>query len=406
MAKKLSDQIGGFISLGLQGENYEKIINMALARGIYIWDIRRENDLLYLKVRTSGYDAFKSLANENGFKLHLLKRQGMPFWKMVMKRRLGLLGGGLIFVAALYLMSWFIWQVQVSGNNKVEENRILMSAAKHGLYPGAVKWNFSRIQVEEAMLRELSELSYIECDIQGVKVNIKVVEKILPDRHITGPCHIVAARDGVVEEVLVLEGQASVQPGAVVAKGSILISGVVFPPVPYVQQDDPDPNVQPYHVRARGRVMARTWYEGYGECSLIYEKTTYTQEKRNKLYLITPWKKVLLLGRGENTFSHYEEETQEKVWNSQIGNWGYSRLITKEQQIDVTRYSEKEAVEIAREKALQSLKQNMEPGLRISDSHFAVLSSPSDPIIRIKVSAEIIQDISQPYPIDTGEISN
>jgi similar to stage IV sporulation protein len=65
MANKFSDQMGGFISLRLKGENQEKIINMALARGIYIWDIKRRDEFVYLKVRTSGYEAFKRIAEEN-----------------------------------------------------------------------------------------------------------------------------------------------------------------------------------------------------------------------------------------------------------------------------------------------------------------------------------------------------
>ncbi|PKM76573.1 MAG: sporulation protein YqfD [Firmicutes bacterium HGW-Firmicutes-15] len=406
MANKFSDQMGGFISLSLKGENYEKVINLALARGIYIWDIKRNNNLIYLKVRTSGYEAFKSIADENNYEIKLLKRQGMPFWKTVMKRRIGLLGGALIFIAALYLMSSFVWLVQVSGNNKVDQKRILMTAAIHGIYPGAAKWNFSRIEVEEAMLRDMSELSYIQCDVRGVKVHIKVVEKILPDKEITGPCHIVAAQDGVVEEVLVLEGQANVKSGSVVAKGDILISGIVFPPVPYAMAENPVPSGEPYHVRARGKVMARTWYEGYGECSLISEKKVFTEKELNKLYLITPWKNLLLKGWGDNKFIFYEENAKEQVWHSPIGNWGLSSLSIKEQQINTTKYSEKEAVEIAREKALQSLNQKMEANLKVSDSHFVVLSSPSDSIVRIKVSVESIQDISQVHPINAGEISN
>ncbi len=407
MSKKFSDQMGGFISLRLQGENQEKIINMALARGIYIWDIKRQEDYIYLKVRTSGYEALKRIADENHYQIELLKRQGLPLWKTVLKRRLGLLGGGIICIAALYLASSFVWLVQVSGNSKIDENRILTTAAIHGIYPGAAKWNFSRIEVEEAMLRDLSELTYIECDVRGVKVHIKVVEKIRPGDEINGPCHLVAAKDGVIEEVMVLDGQANVKPGAVVAKGDILISGIVYPPIPYIMaEQNLAPASEPNYVRARGKVMARTWYEGYGECSLKTDSKVFTEKEFYKLYLVTPWKRVLLKGWGDNQFNLFAEQAKEQVWHSPVGDWGIASLTIKEQQIDIVKYSEKEAVEIAREKALQNLRQNMEASLKISDSHFAVLSSPSDSIVRIKVSVESIQDIAEPHPFNAGQISN
>jgi len=405
MANKFSDQVGGFISLRLRGNAQEKIINMALARGIYIWDIKRRDDCIYLKVRTSGYEAFKTIADENDFQLEILKRDGLPFYKKIMKRRMGLLGGAVIFILALYLMSSFVWFVQVSGNDKVDRNKILMTAARYGIYAGAGKWNFSRIEVEEAMLRDLSEIAYIQCDVRGVKVNIKVVEKIRPDLNITGPCHIVAARDGVIEEVLVLDGQANVKAGDVVAKGDILISGIVFPPV--LQETEgvvPLPSAEPYHVRARGKVKARTWYEGYGECNRKSEEKVFTGKKFTKLYLETPWKKFLLKGKSDIPYEIYEDK--EKVWRTPVWNWGLRVWKINEQTIKATEYSEGEAVEIAREKAQENLRQNIQPGLKISESHIDILSSPSDSIVRIKVSAETIEDICLAQPFEEGEISN
>lgn len=410
MPNKFSDQLSGFISLRLQGENQEKIINMALSRGIYIWDIKGREDGIYLKVRNSGYEAFQTIAREQDLHLEVLKSEGLPFYKKVMKRRMGLLGGAVLFILTLYIMSSFIWFVQVSGNDKTDHNTILASAARNGIYPGAGKWCFDRIEAERSMLRELSGLSYIECNINGVKADIKVVEKILPD--ITGPCHVVAARDGVVEDVLVFDGQASVKAGDVVIRGDILISGLVYPPVPLdtgevaLPEEDSEivPVPEPYEVRARGLVKARTWYEGYGECHRKVEEKVASGEKYTRLYLQTPWGKVLLKGRDENTFAIYEQS--EKSWPSPLNKWGIYKVTSQEQVIKTTEYSEDEAAEIARTKAMQHLRQGMEGELKITDSHIAVLSSPSDSIVRLKVFVESIEDIGWEQPIDGGNISS
>jgi len=405
MTNKFSDQVGGFVSLRLRGDNLEKIINMALARGIYIWDIKRRDDCIYLKVRNSGYEALKTIADEQSFKIELLKSQGLPFYKTIMKRRIGLLGGAVLFILTLYIMSSFVWFIQVTGNNKVDRTRILMTAAHYGIQVGAGKWSFSRTAVEEAMLRDIRELAYVQCDIRGVKVNIKVVEKILPEQNITGPCHIVANRDGVIEEVLVLDGQADVKAGDVVARGDILISGIVVPPAPPSEIENLPPSSTGTHqVRARGQVKARTWYEGYGECSRKLEEKVFTGKQFTKVYLETPWKKMLLKGKGENPFTIYEQS--EKLWLSPVGNWGLRRLTYREQSVNVTEYTEAEAIEIARTKALEKLNEVMQSSLTISDSHMAILSSPSDSIIRIRVSAETIEDIGLAQPINGGEISN
>lgn len=404
MASRFSDRVGGFISLRLRGQYQEKIINLALARGIYIWDIKRDGEYLYLKVRNSGYEAFKAITEEHGFELEILKRDGLPFYRKILKRRIGLLGGAILFIAALYLVSSFVWFVEVSGNQKVDSTVIIASAARNGIYPGASKWSLSRIEAEEAMLRELSELSYVECDIKGVRANIKVVEKILPDTQVNGPCDIVAQRDGVVEDILVLNGRANVQKGAVVVKGDILISGV-FTPTPPMEGLPVDPNAitEPTLVRARGLVQARTWYEGYGEAKRVQEETVLTGEKYVRFVLKTPWRVVDVVGAGDVPFASYEQ--LERAWSGP-GDWGWGWSEYREQEVKVTQFSENEAVEVARQNALANLKDSMDGNVKIMDSRLEVLSSPSDSIVRIKIFVEGLEDIGTPRAIEASEISS
>ncbi len=401
MASRFSDQMGGFISLRLRGGHQEQIINLALSRGIYIWDIKRDDTYLYMKVRNSGYEAFKTIADEHELELEVLKRDGLPFYKKILKRRMGLLGGAALFVAVLYIMSSFVWFVDVTGNQNVDGTRILASAARNGIYPGAGKWSFSRIEAEEAMLRELNELSYIECDIKGVRTNIKVVEKILPDPDINGPCHIVAERDGLVAEVLVLNGQASVQAGKVVVKGDVLISGIVIPPPPFEGIPvDPNAMTGPTLVRARGHVKARTWYEGYGESRRAREDTVLTGKEYDRIYLRTPWGEVVIAGKGDVPFASFEERERIRVG---IGNWSLGWNDYREQVVETTKFSENEAVETAREAAMQNLKASMQGNVKVVDSRMEVLSSPSDSIVRIKVFVEGLEDIGTPRAIKEGD---
>lgn len=405
MTNKFSDQVGGFISLRLRGFNLERVINLALARGIYIWDIKGDEDFIYLKVRNSGYEAFKNIVDEHGFELEIIKRDGLPFYRKILLRRMGLTAGAILFILVLYIMSSFVWFVDVTGNQSIDRARILLSAARNGLYPGAAKWTFSRIEVEEAMLRELSEISYVECDIKGVRANIKVVEKVLPDRDTTGPCDIIAGRDGVVAEVLVLNGQAKVKAGDVVVKGDVLISGIMAPPVPpdHITMPTPPPATEPTQVRARGQVKARTWYEGYGESRRIWEETASTGVEFYRLYVYSPWGPYLLIGKGEIPFTLYEQT--EKYWLVPGNRWGISFQAFQEKKVNTMQYTDNEAVEMAREKAMENLRSVMDGSVKMVDSHLEVLSSPSDPIVRVKVFVEGVEDIGIPQPIGNAEIS-
>lgn len=411
MANKLFDQVGGTIKVALKGKNQEKIINMAASRGIYIWDIKKNGDNMNFKVRTSGFNALKALSEDNGYDLDITGKQGLPFYRHIFKRRLGFFTGALIFIFALYIMSSFVWFIEVKGNKKVETSKIMLTAAKHGVYQGAAKWNFSRTEVEEAMLRDLSQLSYVRLDIRGVKARIEVVEKILPRSNIAGPCHLVATRDGIIEEVLVLDGQASVKPGDVVRKGDILISGVVFPEKsPYIitspEQEEEEEELKPYTVKARGQVKARVWYEGYGECRLHEEKLVLSGRRLSKIYIETPWRTVFLKGQREKSYPFYRQTVDKKMIKSPLGDFGLYRLKLEEQVKETRDFSEKEAVKIAQERAMKTMMDKMGKDKKINESRVDILSRPSDPILRARISVEIIEEITAAQPINVSPNGN
>jgi similar to stage IV sporulation protein len=401
MINKFFDGLGGVITLLVKGKNQERIINLALSRGIYIWDIKWQGNDLSLRIRGSALQAFEAIAAENDFELEIAGKRGLPFLKTRLQRRIGFLGGAVVFVLALYFLSLFVWFIEVDGNKTVESKQILQSAARHGLFPGNGKWKFSSSEVEKAMLRELPRLTYVRCDIQGVKARIKVVEKVWPDDEVYGPCHIVADRDGVVEEILVLEGQSIVKPGQVVGRGDILISGIVYPPAPETSDvSELLETEEPSLVRARGTVKARTWYEGYGECPRRIEKKVMTGETSLAINLITPWKEVSLKKAKLSKKVDYQLTKKRIAANTSLGMWGIYINKYHEQKNQVRSFTEAQAIEMARESGFNNLRRKIRPGVQISDSYIQVLSSPSDAIVRIKIAIESIEDISRVQAIE------
>lgn len=404
MATKLFNQVSGTIAVSLKGKNTERIINMALARGIFLWDIRHTDTGINCKVRNTAFEALKNIAEENRHELIIIERRGLPFYRNIIKTRMGFITGALIFVLALYLMSSFVWFINVSGNHQINTNRILLTAAKYGVYQGAAKWNFSRSKVEKSILQDISELAYVQLDIRGVRANIKVVEKILPPHEITGPCNIVARKGGVVENILVLEGQASTQPGQVVAKGDILISGIILPEPNQAGETNQQDEI--HEVRARGTVKARVWYEGYGECKLRNESKVFTGRKRNVVYLHTPWKNMILIGNREEDYPYYTQKENQMTFSTPVGEFGLCRIKIKEQAKKTTVYTEAKAIEIARGRAMRILRQKMGETQRIANTKVDLLSSPSDNILRVRIAAEKLEDIAVAQQIHAAKNSN
>jgi similar to stage IV sporulation protein len=393
MSSRIFDRLGGTVQVKLTGSHTERILNLLLSRGVYIWDVRAGEGGMALKVRASGFKALEQVAQANGCGVEIVKKSGLPFVRRALRRRLGLGAGALLFVGLLYAATSFIWLVSVSGGNKVSEGDIMAVMRENGLYPGAFKRNFDRLQVEKALLKRLSRLAYAEISVNGVRASVTVVEKVWPEDG-AGPRDLVARRAGVIEEVLVLEGTARVRAGEAVRAGEVLIAGVrQAPPARPDGKAEGAGDIVP--ARASGAVRARVWYEGYGESALLTKTVRPTGERARSFTLITPLGEWRLWG-GEERLTLAERIVRERRWLTPLGEMGWRASRAEEQAFSVIERTNAEALEKARFMALTALLDQEDfPGAH-TEVTYQVLSRPSDTVVRVKATAELIEDIALP----------
>jgi similar to stage IV sporulation protein len=388
--------LGGLIRVRIKGNFPERVVNMALTRGVILTDIKRDGPDLSFTTRVSGFPALQSIAEQLGFEVEVLKKEGLPFYRRFMKERFMLLAGGLVFVIVLYFFSSFIMYLNVIGNTSITSSAIMNSAAHYGLYQWANRRNLDKNKVAQGIMEDIPLLSYVEVNIRGVKATIKVVEKTVPNVVESGPCHLVASKDGVIAEVLVFDGQAEVAKGDTVGVGDILISGVIDPPEEQVLPGEPPP---PRLVRAQGSVKARVWYEGYGEYPLVQQKITPTGRSSETVILTTPWgKRTIKLARQH--FKSYKLVLWNKGFPTPWGKVALTRKIYLETRVTAKENQPKQAENRAKEEALQNLRREIGKAERVLDTRVRMISSPSDTIVRFKATAEVLEEITRTEPIN------
>ena len=85
MSNKFFNQLSGIIKIKVKGKKQERLINMALARGIYIWGVKRVGDNIQFKVRSNGLEALRNIAAESGHEIEVVSKKGLPFLKILLK---------------------------------------------------------------------------------------------------------------------------------------------------------------------------------------------------------------------------------------------------------------------------------------------------------------------------------
>lgn len=392
----------GTAKVVVKGEYPERVINSALARGMSLKGVIKGGEGLVLQLRAADLNRLKGLGEITGHEIEVVEVMGLPHYRRWVSRRFMFLAGLFLFVVLLYLLSSFVWFVEVLGTKTIEPRKLLATAAEHGLYPGAFKGNFSRDEVEKVIMERYPELAYVEIESRGVWVGIKVVEKILPNPVVVGPCHLVAAKGGIVEEILVLEGQPLVEPGDTVGMGDVLISGVVYLTTEGTEKEDPGER-KPLLVHARGIVKARVCYEGYGE-------QPFNEEKANMTLVRCRWKMVFPLGevvikdQGIKQETGMEKrETRERLWNTPWGKIGWLEEKWFVATTKAKSYEDREALILAKEEAMKDLKRKLGKAEKIINTKTVVVSFPSDTVMRVKVVAEVLEDIGREQPINLEE---
>ena len=100
----------------------------------------------------------------------------------------------------------------------------------HGVRVGIPWRKIDKNYVEATILSEHPEIAWVSVNRRGTVAYVEVIESenVGKDEKVSPICsNIVAACDGVIEEITVKSGEAMVKVGDVVRKGDILISGVL-----------------------------------------------------------------------------------------------------------------------------------------------------------------------------------
>jgi len=294
---RIWNYIRGYVIIKVEGINLERFINLAIAKGIYFWDIERIN---YTTIRAGvglgGYKQLRKIRKKVNCRVSILEKRGCPFLLHRVFKRKALLAGGITAVLIMYFLTSFVWVVEVEGTEKVSEERIIRELESFGLKPGAFKYFLDTGEMETKLLIEMDQLVWAGINIMGTRAVVDVVERTDPPALIDKdvPCNIVAKKDGIINNIFVYQGQAEVKEGSTVKAGQLLINGVVE-----------EPGGSARIVHAMGRVEARTWYQMSEEQDLRPE-TREPTGRNSRRVSVRLGKYTINLTRKKPDFEHFD----------------------------------------------------------------------------------------------------
>lgn len=375
----------GYLVVDIRGQYLERFINLAVVNNISLWDIQEKQGGIRAAISIRDFFRIRPVAKKSASRVRIVSKKGLPFYLNRLKRRFILPIGALVFLIIIYMLSSFIWFVEVRGLEEMDEVVLLEQLGHLGLKPGVWKGSLDKDDVAHRLTVRLPEIAWTGITIYGTKAVVDVVENTLPPEDMeTAPGNIVATRAGIVEDVLVLSGVAMVTEGQTVKEGDLLISGTISS-----ESDE--------LLRSKGRIMARTWYEAYYEVA-IYQSIVYRTGQVVELKYVQVFDRLIsLTPYREIPFSKYQREEM----RSEIPFW---RNLNFPVEVITLRYYEtgiivnKISTTAARDKAENEAKaailNEIPLHAKIVDVNATIIQNTNQ-VVGIRVVVEVIQDIGE-----------
>lgn len=374
----------GYAIIIVKGLMIERFINLAVMNGIYLWDIEKlDYTTIKAKINIKDFYKLRKFVKKTNSRVEIKEKCGMPFKiRSIKKRKWFFFGIGALLIF-LYILSSYIWMIEIYGLKSISEQVILDNLSINGLKVGVSKRKIDKRIIEDNMLIKMPELTWIGIEIKGTKAYVTVSEKVPEPKSVSKDesCNIIASKNGVIDKILVLNGDGVVKDGDTVKKGQLLVTGIIE-----------RHNMEQRYVHAMAKVLAKTWYEDVEEINfkqIQYQNTgriikTYGIEMLEKKY--QNYKKIPYEDYSKNVDEHYIFSFGSYVFPIKLVVASYSELKPIEKY-----YNEQGAKDRCLERLNEKIKLSLPEDAIILDKRIEYYTNKESVIGKIYV--EIIEDI-------------
>ena len=401
--RQVENLLRGTVTLIARGPFPERLLNLCAQEQVPCWGLEWVDEhalrLITLRQKLRRQEA---LTERVGCEVEIQVIRALPALLHRFRRRYAFLVGLALSMAAVCFLSQFILTIQVTGNEAVSTAAILSQLRQQGVRPGVYGPGLDRKVIAQRALLEMPELSWMSINLYGTRLEVVVREAVeAPELTEEEEYYdVVSQADGIILQVEPLAGEALVAEGDTVAKGEVLISGLISMPPPQYS----DLPTRYYETHARGRVWARTWRTLRGVIPLQAQVKEYTGEDR------TLWS-VGFFGFSLDFFrnSSIPWESYDKITTVYQGDLPGGQRLPMMLTAQRCRAYETRSVDVDVEAARTLVEEGLEQRLQaligpdgqvLSQS---VTARVADGMLEVTLNAECREEIGQEAP-GTGEI--
>lgn len=174
------------------------------------------------------YPYLRKAAKRNGGRLKITEKHGLIFCFSKIKNRWGIFVGIVIGIIFISYISGFVWNIDITGNNRLSEAELRAFLSDNGFCEG-VRWrDIDKDKIENLLLASYKDCAFAHINRYGTYAVLEIDEAVIKPKTVSRKKyrHVKATKDGVIIKAKVYDGWPIRKKGDAVVKGELLISGV------------------------------------------------------------------------------------------------------------------------------------------------------------------------------------
>jgi len=384
--KKAVNFMRGVICVEIESPNPTRFINVCAQNRIEFWRLKRVSaNAVMAHMHMGGYKRLQDLAKSAGFTVRQIEKTGVPFFLRKVRKRYILLFGMAACLLTVHTMSLFIWEMRIHGNENVSTQLILDTLEVLGVSPGSFGMTIDTAMVQNDMILNIPELSWVAVNIHGSRIRVVVRERIPKPDIIdeTRPVMIYASKPGEIVRVSVLEGKPVIAVGDIVEQDALLVTGMM---------DSLASGGRTVHAIATA--YARTWYEKSAKMPLEAVIKAHTGNTHTRRSIVIAGRRINLFFNSRISMANYDKITSEGYLRLPTGNRlpismirvEYAEYIPQQSALSVS-----DAERILQERLLNALLEEIGDGEIVSSQFVTMVENG---VVTVTLTAECIEQIA------------
>ena len=175
----------GYLRIRITGSGTERFINGCRHRNIRLWNLQVVNGAYEVNMFVCDFKKLKTILRKTGTKVTIVKRIGLPFFLLRYRRRKLFFAGCVLCFALLVMLTRFIWDIDLSGNQIYTREQILHYLENNKVHTGMVKSKVNCGKIAADLRRNYKNIIWVSASIDGNRLCIRVRENMDAYRSIT-----------------------------------------------------------------------------------------------------------------------------------------------------------------------------------------------------------------------------